>query len=315
MKEIGGYIEFERYHGPMLHEGGLLLNCGRNCLAYLIRAKGIRAIAMPYFMCDSVLELCQKYGVKLRFYHVGLDFCPENVQLEEDEWLYLTNYYGQLTPDDIRRWKMTCDRLIVDNAQAYFEPPVSGVDILYTCRKFFGVPDGAVLYTDGSLCEDLERDESMNHMDFLMGRFERSASEFYARNQENNHRFAAEPILKMSALTENLLRSFDYETIKARRAQNFRYLHQRLGEKNRLSLRDVPGPFAYPFLVDNGGELRKELIRNKIYVPTLWPNVLREMTPDSVEYRLAGDLLPLPCDQRYGIGEMERILTVIESFI
>ena len=41
MKEIGGYIEFESYHGTLFHEGALGLNCGRNCLAYLIEACGI----------------------------------------------------------------------------------------------------------------------------------------------------------------------------------------------------------------------------------------------------------------------------------
>lgn len=314
MKEIGGYIEFEYYHGSMLHENGLLLNCGRNCLAYLIRAKRIRALVMPYFMCDSVLDLCRKYGVKLRFYHVGLDFRPEKVELQSDEWLYLTNYYGQLTREDILCWKQRCDRLIVDNAQAYFDAPVPGVDTIYTCRKFFGVPDGAVLYTD-TLPEDaLPPSLSMEHMDFLLGRFERGASEFYAQNQDNNRRFADTPVLAMSALTENLLHSFDYEAIKAKRTENYQYLHRHLAKKNLLSLRDVQGAFAYPFLADNGDALRRELIRNRIFVPTLWPNVVRDTAPDSTEYRLAADLLPLPCDQRYGVAEMDRMLQIIESF-
>lgn len=40
-EEIGGYIEFEKNEGPMLHEEALALNNARNALAYLIRAKGI----------------------------------------------------------------------------------------------------------------------------------------------------------------------------------------------------------------------------------------------------------------------------------
>ena len=35
MKEIGGYIEFDTYHLPMLHDEAIALNCGRNDLAYL----------------------------------------------------------------------------------------------------------------------------------------------------------------------------------------------------------------------------------------------------------------------------------------
>ena len=38
MKEIGGYIEFEYFHGKEYHENAIKLNCGRNCLAYLIEA-------------------------------------------------------------------------------------------------------------------------------------------------------------------------------------------------------------------------------------------------------------------------------------
>lgn len=29
MREIGGYIEFEHFHGLMLHEDGIKLDCGR----------------------------------------------------------------------------------------------------------------------------------------------------------------------------------------------------------------------------------------------------------------------------------------------
>ena len=43
MKEIGGYIELDTYHLPMLHEGVIALNCGRNVLAYQLRAQGIKS--------------------------------------------------------------------------------------------------------------------------------------------------------------------------------------------------------------------------------------------------------------------------------
>ncbi len=42
MREIGGYIELDTYRLPMLHEGAIALNCGRNALAYLLRARRIK---------------------------------------------------------------------------------------------------------------------------------------------------------------------------------------------------------------------------------------------------------------------------------
>lgn len=48
MKEYGGYIEFENYHGNMLHDRAISLNCGRNALAYLCEAKKIKKLYLPY---------------------------------------------------------------------------------------------------------------------------------------------------------------------------------------------------------------------------------------------------------------------------
>ena len=48
-KEIGGYLELERFTGPMLHEEALALSSGRACLSYLIEQRGIRKITLPDF--------------------------------------------------------------------------------------------------------------------------------------------------------------------------------------------------------------------------------------------------------------------------
>lgn len=315
MKEIGGYMELEQYRFPMLYEDGLKLNSGRSCLAYLIKAKDIREIALPYFMCDSVIDICKEYGVKIRFYSVGKNFEPEELRVADTEWFYLMNYYGQLTNQDIQNYQMKYKKLIVDNAQAYFQKPINGIDTLYTCRKFFGVADGGILYTDGEFQGKLEQDESFSHMTFLLGRYERTGSEFYSSMKENNGRFVRSPVKRMSKLTENLLHSIDYRDVEKRRTMNYRYLHDRLGNLNELLPKPVEGPFAYPFLVKNGLKLREWLIRHKIYVPLLWANVLKETDKDSPDFRLAADLLPLPCDQRYGEAEMEKICNLIKKYI
>lgn len=313
MKEIGGYIELDHYGGRMLHEEAIALNCGRNALAYLIKARKIKKIALPYFICDSVTHLCDRYNTEIRYYHIDERFLPQELELTDGEWLYLVDFYGQLSKEDIR---LICDkyqRVIVDYAQAYFEMPLVGVDSLYTCRKFFGVPDGAFLYTDARLNEELPQDESFERMHFLLGRYERTASEFYSEYVENNKLFAAAPIMRMSKLTENLLRAVDYEQVKNIRTRNFDYLANRLEQMNLLHINRAQGAFAYPLLLKNGADVRKKLISNKIFVPTLWPNVLEELTEAFYEYRLAENILPLPCDQRYDETDMEYICSLIES--
>lgn len=56
--------------------------------------------------------------------------------------------------------------------------------------------------------------------------------------------------------------------------------------------------------MEGGSKIRKELAKDKIYIPTLWPNVLEECPENSLEYEYAMNILPLPVDQRYGLEEM-----------
>jgi len=312
MVEIGGYIELDTNRLPMLHENAIKLNCGRNALWYLIKARGIRKVWMPKFMCDSCEGVLKKENVAVTYYSIGMDFKPIDVYPTSDEWLYIVNYYGQLSNDYLSALKEQYTNLIVDNAQAYFQTPINGVDTLYTCRKFFGVADGAVLYTEVVLNEDLLRDESFERMHFLMGRFERTASEFYSEYVANNRLLSEEPIKRMSKLTENLLHGIDYGFVKQRRKENFAFLHRTMEKRNRLALWVPEGAFMYPLYLDNGAELRKKLQKMKIYIPTLWPAVFDRCRDEEPEADMARNILPLPVDQRYGKDAMQVIINAIE---
>ena len=310
-KEIGGYLELERFTGPMLHEKALALSSGRACLSYLIEQRKIRKIALPDFNCDIVEAVCRAHEVKIRFYPVGADLRPKTLQTEEDEWLYLVNFYGQLSADELQRVAARVPRLIVDNAQAYFDLPLKAVDTLYTCRKFLGVPDGGFLYTEAPE-KTLPADESRERMGFVLGRFERPAGEYFAAAAQNNDDLSMEP-KSMSELTKNLLHAVNYDRVKTKRTENFRLLHEGLGSVNCLNLRVTEGAYAYPLMLPEGQKIRKKLIEQKIFVPMLWPNVPEQQPADSEACRLAVQILPLPCDQRYGAEEMAFIIKAVRD--
>lgn len=68
---------------------------------------------------------------------------------------------------------------------------------------------------------------------------------------------------------------------------------------------------VYPYLTDDAG-MRNKLIENKVFVAKYWPNVLEWCGENDIEYKLTKYMLPLPCDQRYGEEDMERIIQIIE---
>lgn len=307
MKEIGGYIEFEHYHGQMLHEDAIALNCGRNCLAYLFKSRGIKKLKVPNFICNSIFNVCDRESVEKVYYRIDSTFKPASeMTLESDEWLYLVNLYGQLNNDEIAGYVEKYGRVIVDQANDYYANPLPGVDTFYTCRKWFGVADGAFLYTSKSLHDEFPLDESFDRMRFLLGRFERTANEFYSEYNANNKYFIDQPIKRMSKLTWNLLHGIDYGFVEKRRKENYMYLHEKLSFINQLQLK--PAAFMYPLMIENGAAVRKRLQSEKIYIPTLWPTVFEVADENSLEYKMAENILPLPIDQRYGIDEMEYIV-------
>lgn len=322
MREIGGYLELEDRGGEVLHRDTVALNCGRNCLAYLAELRGIRRIWLPDFLCGSVRGVCEREGVEALTYLVGWDLGPAyGFPAEDGDWLYLVDYYGTLERADVERALGLFDgRVVVDEAQGYFRDPWRDADTLYTCRKFFGVPDGAFLATrDGArLCRELPRDESRERMGFVLGRVERPASEFYAESKANNGFFASEPVKRMSRLTERLLRCVDYGRAKRRREENWRILDEALGDGNLLwgpvERRAPEGPYMYPYMVEDPSGVREALAREGVYVPVLWPDVAGG-TPGSLAEDLSRRILPLPVDQRYGEEEMVRMMEVLGECI
>ena len=258
--------------------------------------------------------MCEREKVNVSYYHIGFDFKPaELIELEEDEWIYIVNYYGQLDNGYIYRLSRKYNRIIVDNTNAYFQKAMQHIDTIYTCRKWFGVADGSFLYTDSMLNEQLKYDESYDRMRFVLGRYERGANEFYEEFRANEERLDSEPIKKMSKLTWNLLHAIDYDKVKQSRHNNFDFLHKQLKYKNKLELYDAF--FMYPLYVENGEDIRIKLREKNIYVPTLWPHVLNITGSKDVENRMARNILPLPIDQRYNNVEMESMISIIDSLL
>ena len=312
IKEIGGYFGLEQLNSQEYYADLVAVNTARNALVYLIKAKKIEKIYLPYFLCESVANVCKRENCHYEYYSIDRNFLPMfDKKLGNNEFLYIVNFYGQLQEKYIVSLKARFQNIILDNVQAFFQKPLDGIDTIYSCRKYFGVPDGAYLSTKTFLEYPLEIDASRMRMTHILGRFETNAAEFYQNFKENDHAFENIPLRAMSALTHNILGAIDYEKVKQKRNENYKILSDGLGHLNGLSLKEHDAPYAYPFYCKNGLKLKKRLAEEKIYVATLWPNVL--CLDGTQEKDFAENILPLPCDQRYDSEDMKRIVWEISK--
>ncbi|NRT70250.1 hypothetical protein [Clostridium beijerinckii] len=316
MKEIGGYFGLEQFISNEYHEGLISVNSGRNALLYILKAKKIKKLYIPYYLCDSVSDMLKIYDYDFEFYNIDSHFIPKfSRNLAQDEWLYVVNYYGQLTNERVLKLKQEFNQIILDNTHAFFQKPIGGIDTIYSCRKFFGVADGAYISTDSNIQEKLEFDISKDRMTHILGRYEKNASDYYNYFQNSDESFKNEKLKYMSKLTHNILGAVDYERVRRIREENYEYLRRQLSAYNELELIKPEGAFAYPLYVKSGIEVRKELASKKIYIPTLWPNVLIDAAKGSIDYNYAANILPLPCDQRYSVRDMKYMVSILRTLV
>lgn len=315
MDAIGGYFELELRRGEHFHNQAFRFNSARNCFEYILLARKYTKIYMPYYTCEVMLQPLQKYGICYEFYSINDQLEPvELPTLHSNEALLYTNYYGLKQPYVEFLARIYGNQLIVDNAQAFFAPRVDGIDTFYSPRKFLGVPDGGYLYTDAVLQQDFIVDKSCHRMPHLLLRIEEGAEKGYSLFRKADDSLDNQPIHKMSLLTERLLQNVDYSYIREKRKENFLFLQHSLSESNKLVIKedDNSVPMIYPYLTVNV-QLKKKLIDKRIFVATYWPNVEKWCNADSIECFLMRNLIAIPIDQRYGIGEMSKILDLIND--
>ena len=314
MKEsIGGYFSLELPQYEEFHKDAIHLNTGRNCLEYILKTRKYKCVHIPYYTCEVILEPFTKLGIDYKFYHIDKNFdVVEKIKLDRGEALLYTNYFGLKQQYVEKLTERYGQNLIVDNTQAFFAPHISGIDTFYTCRKFFGVADGAYLYTDKMLNIDLDQDVSYNRMTHLLKRIDLSAEEGFSDFRKADDGLDGQPIKRMSKLTQRLMQSIDYTRVKQVRRENFIFLDSKLSSTNRLDIKldSKMVPMVYPYLTKNGHLLREKLINNKIFIATYWPNVLTWCT-DNFEHDIAYDTVFLPIDQRYSYKDLNEIIKIV----
>lgn len=316
MREIGGYFELELNHGKEYHCDAISLNLGRTAFEYMLKAKKVQKVFLPYYTCEVMLEPITRLGINCEFYNIDERLEPvfNYSLLNDSDYFLYTNYFG-VKDNFIKRLAKRISNLIIDNSQAFYTKPLSGVDTFYSPRKFFGIPDGGYLYTSQILNEDFDIDYSLNRFGHLIGRIEEGAEKYYPVFKENDRKFSLQPIKRMSNITKRLLQNINYTEVAQKRERNFEFLYEKLAVKNLMNfdLNSDSVPMVYPFLTNNL-IIAKRLIEKKIFIATYWDEVKNHVSERSLEYKLVTGLIPIPIDQRYDHEVMQLIVKSVLQY-
>ncbi len=316
VKEFGGCLPLTVGSGtPFYSEDQFTMALNSEYTAFWCALKMMKAkrIHIPHYASSIWERIAEDLGVACLKYHIDCNFIPTDLSVDDGDAVMIVNYHG-LCAGHIK--DLAYPHLIIDNSTAFYEEPImrAGVYNIYSCRKFFAVPDGAYLVSQ-SLDRDaikLQRDISYKRAIALLHSLELGESAAY-KDMQTNEQDIAKTMATMSVLTEKMLSAIDYDVDRQKRKANFDVLNKGLKFFNNIILDELfAPPQFYPLLVDR--DIRARLLEKKIYIPLMWRRTLEAEFDGLAEKQLSENLVCLPISPEYSEEDMEYLAqTVIAS--
>lgn len=279
-----------------------------------LKDSGTSRLHLPYYVSPTWERILEKLRIEPVYYHIDRDFLPA-VPLETDETVLLINYNDRCEKY-IEEYARKHKCVIIDNSMAFYAKPImrDGVYNIYSCRKFFAVPDGGYLIASGMKKHEMEPDISHKRARTLLLSLEQGEKAAY-KEQMANEQELGDTYRAMSSLTSKLLSAIDYEKAKEARLANYQTLERLLGRFNQVphSVNEGSVPQFYPLLVN--ADIRSTLIANNIFVPVMWRKLISEQYEGTYEKLLSEKMLFLPIDQQYSVSDMEYMAQTITALL
>ena len=316
MKPVGGYFGLELNKGGYLyHEVPYTFKSGRSALHFILKECKPTLVYIPFYTCKVILQSFELAGIAYKYYAINERVEPVVLpELATDEYFLYTNYFGIKDATVNKLSNRYGHQLIVDCTQAFFTKGNGRSWFFNSCRKFFGVPDGAYLYPPNSVSiKPIANSNEAYVMEHLIKRFNGQIQEGYAAFKENEELCGPE-ITGMSAISQYLLSHINYKEVIAARRANFNSLHHIFKNQNQFAINTGPEsvPMVYPLITPYKTN-RGILYSNGMYVPTFWAEVKEGKNKGfETESKLAESLLPLPIDHRYQETDMHSMAAVIQ---
>lgn len=318
------------------------LQSGREALLLVAKSnrEGEKTILMPAYCCWSMEAPFIQEGYRIVYYRlhddlsIDLDYLSSLIDRENPSLVLTMNYFGFTTTDDavslIKQSKKEI-QIIEDFSHCLFSlDKIFNPDIDYyiaSIRKSIGITDGAVCICDreydGNIQNEtgngeyirlreqaqkqkkkyLYTDNECDKLLFLEG-LQTAASMLKSRSEITLH--------KMSAKSLATIRLTYREGIQSARTQNYEHLYNLIKNNRSFTLPFSPenkhvAPFALPILTENRDLVQRELAKNRIYAPVLWPISENAAKTCINSNRFSKQMLALPIDQRYHFHDIEEL--------
>lgn len=315
---------------------------GRTALEVIARdlkaERGAKSVYMPAYCCDSMIAPFEKNGYEVKLYAVEPYRNSIHRQIFTDHGcnaILLLDYFGfgsEETEVFAMAERLRGTAVILDRVQSAFSAAKACTYADYTVtswRKWFF---SCAATAEKKCGEWLVPKPNRVNEEYIALRREAAnlkaryigtgigEKQRYLEKFSDSEGLLDDDFVGYAAEAQSLeeLRHIDADFIISRRRENAEYLLDELKTMPSDIIRPLFAemnegdvPLFVPVLLKpelrNG--LRQHLIQNEIYCPVHWPSELAGAN------RLYDSELSLICDQRYGIEDMKREITLIKDFL
>ncbi len=302
-------------------------------------------VLIPAYTCQTVITPFEEAGWKCEYYainknlRIDITHLMDTISSSKASLLVVHPYYGlELSEEEVEALQYVSDKgvkIILDLTQCIFSNKTYPF-VTYTVgsyRKWFPIPDGGYLLkskeTKGILQPSMENAEfterEMAAM-YLRGQYfgngEQRTKDISIRLSKVADHIADSNVTphRISKIAYNLLVAQDLDQNKKSRLNNCKFLFAHINENEKVSkvyqhLEEVTTPPLYFIIyVDDRAALQRLLAKDAIYAPVIWPvEDERVLINDEVKY-IYQHLLAIPCDQRYDLNDMQRVIEIINNY-
>jgi hypothetical protein len=318
-----------------------LTSSGRGAISLFLQKiqPKFKTALLPAYVCDSVIIPFIEQGYICYYYDLNERLIPdiESINSYNDMGVFFhMGYYGFPTnnqlSDVIQKLKAKGSIIIEDVTHTlYSDYNRSEYNDYYVAslRKWFGLPSGGVLVSvNGYISEpselneylaDIRRQALLIKGDYIV-RPNAALKSQYLSLFELGEEFLDRDVTpyQIDVISKKLIGTLNSSRLIEKRRENFSILFEGIRLMNYidsvfLSLPDNVCPMFFPiYLNTNRNKIRQRLIEHEIYCPIHWPIPSQiGHIQDRNALEIYNKILSIPCDQRYGTKDMERIISTL----
>lgn len=322
------------------------LNGGKACLIVIceyLLSRGFQQILLPAYLCPTILSTIRTTGMGVDFYTILPDLSIDLNDLARKapfhRAVYFINYFGFNQPSKSQELLRELQRggilLIEDNAHAGFWQQSLG-DFTFNSMRKLCPYDGGYFGTALDISQFIQKDQPLvnRHLQ-VMRQYRRGLGEYLvfglgsletlqALYQLGEETYDSEAVITGDDQEKQAIEHLDWQAIKARRRQNYRYLLEMISSVPRVTpifpqLTPEVQPMGFPVYIQDGlrdrlfDDLGNEGIGLTIHWDALLRNPLTANLPGVAE--IASQILTLPIDQRVNQKQLDRLVLTMAELI